>query len=240
MRNWLIIPALLIASITVAQNIAADLKKMLPEGKMLVDVMDSIAVPEEMIPLGEKFKKGIADNYDWYMDQVKKVQDGKKMEYSYKFGLTEQEFKRYYELIDEMRSVVTSTDTVTIYYTSTSIRFKARGRLDILNYYEIKTDSNICKVDMYKLDSTGPVDVLSDKNVLQSAYKGYGWEYHFPENLDLDAMKNLSNVTFKRYKITLAVMKKTGKTLLHISGNEVINGARYVGFDTPMFFYKPK
>lgn len=211
---------------------------MLPEGKMLVDVMDSISVPEELIPLGEKFKKGIADNYDWYMDQVKNVQDGKPMEYSPKFGLTEKEFKRYYELIDGMHSVVTSTDSVTVYYTSTGIRFKAKGGLDILNYYEIKIDSNTCKVDVYRLDYTGPVDVSSDRNVLKSTYKGYGWEYHFPETLNPDAMKNISNVTFKQYKITLAVMGKTGKTLLHITGNEIINGTRYVGYDIPLYFYK--
>jgi hypothetical protein len=207
------------------QKVVDDLKIMLPEGRFLAGVMDGTVIPDELKILTQKYQMGINTNAKWYIEAMDKLPANVFMpEYSPKSGLTEAEFKRYYELSFSLKDTISETDTVDIFYEDNCIKFTGTGKMSVLDDYVIKLDSVQCIAYDNTLHFVKAVDANSDANMFNSGFKGYKWAYGVKPDADPDILFNsLDTTMITRYETLIVKLTKSNKTVLMISGKEVFN-----------------
>ena len=62
-------------------NIQVDLRILLPNSKIKADIMDGVLQNPRQEELTKKFKSGIKENYDWFLEYMKTFPKGEPMPY---------------------------------------------------------------------------------------------------------------------------------------------------------------
>jgi hypothetical protein len=217
-------------------NIAADLKMLLPEGKHLADMMDGVKQNPRQASLSKKLQDSIQANYEWFADFLKTVPDGEPMPYHPKLGITQEEYEELMSYFKNIEIVSTGKENITIEIKNDTIYFKSRGKMADLDSLRIDLKNNTVYYGAYMMPFSDSLNIKTDKNGLRSKWKGYTWIYEEPKDLELDDLKDLSNLQMKQYKLTVGRLEKNGKTYMSLKGREIEDGAKTVEFELPVMF----
>lgn len=217
-------------------NIVKDVNNLLPRGNITADIMIGIKQSKRQAELMEKFKAGITKNHKWFVDYTYKYEKVKPVPYHSNFGLTEDEYNEMQEGFKAMEIKSSGRAVATIIKNNNIISFKAAGRLEILEAIMFDLKKNIVIMGDNILKFTTKSNITDEDNGLKSKWKGYNWEFSEPKNLGPKGFKDLKNLNFKFFKLTIGRLEKNGKTLLHFQGRQFINGKPEVEFDIPLVF----
>jgi hypothetical protein len=220
----------------VGESIQADINSLLLSGMISAEIMDGFIQNPRQVELMMKFQEGIQKNYEWFMEEMKTVDQGKPMSYHPNLGLSEEEYKEFLSIIKDFESTSSGKEAVEIIKNDTVIVFKANGKLKILEEVKIHLYDNTIIIGPYKLSYAGPANITSSENALKSKWKGHNWSYEFPENMNPDLLKDLENLVARHYKFTIGRLEKNGKTFMQIKGLEFNKGVKEVEFDIPLIF----
>lgn len=220
----------------ITRNIPTDLNNLLPAGKFQADIMNGVKQSDKFKEISIKFQKGIQQNYLWYVEYIKEHEGKVPIPYHSNFGISKEEYTSLKTLLNEVEIISTGKTPITILKKKGVISFKADDRLKILDYVKISPDSNYVIIGDYKLTFQDTINVKTNKNGLKSKWKGYRWEYSLPDDLNIDMLKDLANLTFKHYKCSIGRLERNGKTLFKIRGREYKDGIKEINFEMVLMF----
>ncbi len=222
---------------TTTREIKNNLNNLLPNGKIVADVMTSVKQSKRREELSEKSLAGIQQNYEWFIDYMKSYPDGKPKPYHPNLGVTEDEYKELQSLLSDIEFVSSLNSHITIKRKNNIIEFEADNKsLKLLEYVKIDLLKNIVTIGEYELSFSDTINITDDKNGLKSKWKGYVWKLEEPQGIDFDALKDLQSLKTKQYKFTIGRLEKNNKTFMSIKGQEVENGVSKVNFELPLIF----
>lgn len=209
--------------------VGTDLKEMLPEGCYELAVYDSIAYPAELYPLAEKYKKAIIENPDWYVEALTKMQQLQtdKPPYSPKSGLTEKEFETYYDLLTQMKLIMSKTGVIVVSHLNNTIRFAGDTKSSMLPFFQIKTDSNEVHISDYHLTYRNKAE--SNINLLNLSWKGYQWEYSYNVPDELEDLATADSVG--SFKTTIGRAENAEFIVVELNVVKSIAGQQPIKFD---------
>jgi hypothetical protein len=217
-------------------DIKTDLKALLPPGTHTADLMDGIRQTPRQAALTVKFNNALKKNYEWFVDYTKNIPPGELMPYHPNTGLTEAEYKELIAHLKNVEVVSTGKESILIEQKGDTIVFKSQGKLYNFNSLKIDTKSNTAFFEEYAMPFTDSVNIKTDKNGLRSKWKGYKWGFKMPADVSPDDLKDLRNLEFTEYKLTIGRLEKNGKTYIDWSGTEVQDGAKQVYFNLRVVF----
>jgi len=224
------------SQITLTGNIQSDLKTLLPNSKVKVDIMDGVLQNPRQAELTIKFQNAVKENYDWFLEYIKTVPEGEPMPFNAKLGLTKEEYSEMMGFMNNVEVVSTGKEDIFIEIKDDFIRFKSQNKLADLDSLVIDLKNNIVTFGRYKMTFADTLNITTDKNGLKSKWKGYNWKFEDPKNLDISALKDLSTLKMIQYKFTIGRLEKNGKTYMSLKGREVEDGAKTVDFELPVQF----
>ncbi len=193
-------------------NIKSDLKILLPNSNVKADIMDGVLQNPRQAELTKKFQSAIKENYDWFLEYMKTVPEGKPMPYNAKLGMTKEEYTELMGFMDNVEVVSTGKEDILIETKGDLIRFKSHNKLADLDSLIIDLKNNIVTFGQYKMAFADTLNITTDKNGLKSKWKGYSWKFEAPKNLDISDLKDLSTLNMIQYKFTIGRLEKNGKT----------------------------
>lgn len=217
-------------------DIREDVNNLLPEGLFIVDILGDLKQNRRQEELNLKFKQGVRENQDWFIEYMKTVPQGESLPYHINLGLTEQEYEEWHGFMEDIEFVSIGQENVEIIQKGAIISFKSKEKLKALELLEINMESNTVRVGEYNLWFDDTSNIANDKNALRSKWKGYTWRYEYPKEMDLDGLNDLGNLTAIQYKVTIGQLDKTGRTYISIKGREIINGEKEIDFYLPLVF----
>ena len=217
-------------------NLKSDLKLLLPNGTIEVNIMDGVRQDPRQVELSKKLQSSVKQNYVWFVEYMKTVPKGQPMPYHVNLGLTKEEYAELMGYMDNIEVVSTGAEEISIQTTDDVIHFKARGKLSLLDSLKIDLKNNIVLFGRLKLPFGDNLNITSEKNALKSKWAGYRWVLEEPKDFGPDKLKDLNNLKMKQYKLTLGKLEKTGKTYMSLKGREIENGARTVDFEIPVLW----
>lgn len=222
------------------QKLTGDIKKdlisLLPIGTVKADIIDGVQQNPRQIELTKKLQSSITQNYEWFVDYMKAVPPGEKMPYHVKLGLTKEEYDELMDLMDNIEMVSTGTENIAVQIKNDIIYFKSQNKLSKLDSLTIDLKNNMVSFGQIKIPFADKLNITSDKNALKSKWMGYSWILEEPKDLDINAMKDLSNLKMRQYKLTIGRLEKNGKTYMSLKGREIENGVKTVDFELPVQF----
>ena len=205
------------------QNYGEEIRKLLPEGKVQFEVLDSVEATARQIKLSEKFPIAYRENYDAFNAYFEKTRNNQKAKYPKNKILSEKEFLEYMDFAKNIKLIPSQTETVEIIYSDDDyISFKASGKLaEVFSQitYHIETNTFVL-ADSYTLDFSESVDVKTNTNAFKEPWQGYIWVFEETENIDLETedlpnKENIDKISMKQYKIRLGKLS-SGKTIMII------------------------
>ncbi|OJJ20333.1 hypothetical protein BKI52_17880 [marine bacterium AO1-C] len=220
----------------ITNNILVDLNNLLPQGKFQADVMNGVKQSDKLKEVTAKFQKGIQENYLWYIDYIKKHEGKTPIPYHPNFGISKAEYASLETLLNEVEIVSTGKISLTIIKQKGVINFKASGKFEVLEYIKVLPESNQIVIGDYKLSFRDTINVKTNNNGLKSKWQGYRWEYSLPADLNLDMLKDLTNLSYKYYKCSIGRLERNGKTFFKIRGQEINDGVKEINFEVVLMF----
>jgi len=217
-------------------DIKSDLSSLIPKGSHTVEIMDGVSENPRQKALTLKFREAINRNYEWFVEYMKTVPEGKPMPYHSNLGLTKQEYEELMGYMNNVEVLSTGKEVITIEYKGDIIVFNSQGKLSAFDSLKIDTKTNSVFFGQYKMMFSDSVNVKDDKNGLRSQWKGYTWKFEMPGDLGPDDLKDLRNLKMKQYELTVGRLEKNDKTYLSLKGREIENGAKLVDFELPVIF----
>lgn len=222
-------------------NIKQDIKNLLPEGKFAVDIMDNVVMNPRYKELMEKFKAGIQENPEWFLEVKDKATPGNPLPYDKRMGLTEAEYKDFLKLTSKpgyMEMTKSGSETVTIKHVKDEIILNGTGVLEPFATLTININSAAGKLGEIDLSKPEFVNVTSAENGLRSKWKGYTWRYdQANKNIEtLTTVEDYQDLQMKLYKVTIGRLETTGKTYIDIKTSEIENGVKTINYQIPAIF----
>lgn len=217
-------------------KIEEDVKMLIPTGLLKADIMDQIRQNQRQTELTIRFKNGIKENYEWFLEYAKTIPKGEKMPYNEKFGLTKEEYSELTNFISNAEMISSGMETVFVENKNDTINFKSQGKLSPFNSLKIDLKNKTVLFEENKLLLTDTMNVTTDDNGLKSRWKGYIWRYEDPHELDFDDLKEVDNLNMKQYKFTIGRLEKNGKSYMSLKVRVVEAGEKTVDFELPVVF----
>ncbi len=222
----------------ITRDFQDDLNALLPSGEFVVDIMDKIKMTPRSQALQNKFMDAMKADPEWFLQQQRLVKEtGKEPPYDARLGMTEAEWTEYKSLMNDLESMEaepSGSENITIRNIGGGIHFKAKGKLEYLNFISI----DILKKEVYMFDHTlsllDTICVKTDKNVFKTAWRGYEFQYTDDKNREMPRnSEELRNINMKLFTFTLGLFPKSGRTYIEIAGSEVVKGKDIVRFKVP-------
>lgn len=225
-------------------EVKKDLKILLPETEVKVDIIDGVKMDPRYELLYAKFMTAVKENNKWFLEQQKIVeQTGNPMSYHPNLGMTLQEYDEFKALIEKgpgVEMVKNGTANVTFDFQDNIIQLKGTDRLEILNDVKIDLTENIVWIGEFKLDNFQEINVDSENNGLKSKWSGYQWRYEYtnkPVGLsELDSTEDLQTIIMKQYKLTIGRLDKDKSSYIEITEKEIENGVQTKTIQIPFIF----
>jgi len=217
-----------------SEELNSKLRKLLPEGTCIFEVLDSVVVSQRQIDLTEKFKQAYQNNMDILNSYFEKVRNNEVSKLPNNIGITESELKELMDFASNIKLFPSEKQEVTIKYYKNIISFQANGKLEILNYLEIDLEKNTVSISKYLLPFKDSTVVTSSTNALQESWEGDIWEFVEPKDINMPTKETIKNISIKRYKFTLGTLENSKRTFMIIKGQEFANGAKLLDFELPI------
>lgn len=215
-------------------NLEADMDLLLPAGRVTVDRMDGVKRDTRLSELNKKFRKGAREHYDWYVDYIQSYPVGPPPPYHPNFGMTEEEFNEMNARIAKIEFYSTGLQEIDIIHEAGKIRFRADKKLKVLESVRIDPATRTAAIGNRVLHLADTVTV-NLPNGFKSRWKGYVWMFEEPENMHLDALRNITRLHVIQYKLTVGQLED-GRTLLAVRCIEVEDGIVMLEVDVPVIF----
>jgi hypothetical protein len=209
---------------TTHNTTAADIDTLLPSGTFTAALMDVVISSPHRRAMMKRAQEAMRANPEWWSRRPSQGQ----RPYSAESGLTEAEYKELQRLLDDrsdMRQVASGTVPIEISREDGRIRFRANGRLAMLNEIEIDERAQLARYGAHELPLADTFAVTTAKNTLQSRWRGYVWSY-YKENSDIvpRTAEELAAHSVVYYSITIGVLESTGETYIEVEGHEGVGG----------------
>jgi hypothetical protein len=221
-----------------------DLKILLPNDEVKVDIIDGVKMDPRYELLYSKFMTAVQQNNQWFLGQQKIIEEtGKPMPYHPNTGLTEEEYFEFKALMEKgpgIEMVKSGTAKVMFNFQDEIIYLKGTDRLEILNDVKIDLANNAVWIGDYKLDNFQEINVDTDNNGLKSKWNGYQWRYEYTNKPDgfseLSSTDDLQTLIMKQYKLTIGRLDKDKSTYIEITEKEIENGLKTKTIQIPFKF----
>lgn len=220
-----------------------DLTTVIPPGEYTVDIMDQVMMSARRVELNAKFQKAIQANPEWFKLQDKIFEETHKAPpYDPRVGMTESEWEEYKKLMGTMNDmyVVSSGQAkVVVSKANDIISFKSDGKLSYLNSVTIDINNKTVKMDEYTLPFLDTINVTDADNIFKTPWRGYRFQFsnRDPSLTEVPmTQEELSKISMKLYGFMIGLFEKTNKTYIEISGSEIKNGQKIMGYKIPIFF----
>lgn len=216
-----------------------DVMNMFPEINVSADIMTGVTMTHRLKELTDKFKKGISENWEWYVDYLKQYENLKPLPYHVNFGLTKDEYEELGRSLDDVEVISVGKTVLSISKEDDLIRFQSTdGKLVLIDFVTIDLRQNVILIGgldrVLKYD--GKIDVSDEKNALKSKWSGHNWSFEWPKDQSSINFSDLENLSVKNYRFTVGRLEKSGKTMLRFSGNETEEGVKKISFDLTLIF----
>ncbi len=220
----------------VTGDVIADVNALLPEGEVIVEIMDGVKQTPREKELMEKFQAGVAKNQEWFLEQLKNA-DGEPMGYHPNLGLTKEEYEEFKEQIKGVEVVSTGQQKIEIIKDGGLISFKADGKLKLLMGIGISLNDTMVIMGPNKLKDYKTVEVTDANNGFRSKWKGYKWTYEQPSTDEeiKKMMEDFSTMSMVQYQLTIGQIESNGATFLSFKAKEVENGEKKLSIEVPLF-----
>jgi hypothetical protein len=215
-------------------NPVSDLQMLLKKGVHTANIMDSVVQTPEQLRIIMKFQKSVQANYTWYIDFLKKIPEGQPLPYDERLGITKEEYNVILTMNDHTIIVSSAKENLTITSEGNFIHFKGTGRLVVFDSIKINIKNNYIQFLKYQIPFIDTVRINNDKNGLKSKWFGYSYKLEEPKKLTPDDLKDLKNLQYKQFKLTVAQLESTGKTYLDFSATVIENGMKTVEIRVPI------
>jgi len=215
-----------------------EIKTLLPEGKIQFEVLDSMEVTARQTELMDKFQKAYQENSDIFNDYFAKIRNNQKAKYPKNKFLSQKEFNEFMGYANNVKLLPSQTEIVEVVYSDDNrISFKASGKLAII-FSQITYNAEANTFDLanhYTLNFQNAVNVETNTNAFQEAWKGYNWVFAVPNDIEeMPTMENLNNLSIKQYKITLGKLMSSGKTFMIIKLKDFQEGNWVTNVEVPI------
>lgn len=150
--------------------------------------------------------------------------------------MTKEEYTELMSFMNNIEVVSTGREDIDIEVKGDFIQFKSHNKLAALDSLIIDLKNNIVIFGQFKMPFADTLNVTTEENGLRSKWTGYTWKFELPQNIDINALKDLSSLTMIQYKFTIGRLEKNGKTYMSLKGREVVEGAKTVDFELPVQF----
>lgn len=212
-----------------------DIVRLLPIGPVTVERMNGMTRNARMSQLYDRFQGGIRERYDWYVEYLEQNPE-RPLPYHEYFALSESEYAEMNTLIKKVRYYSTGLQELKIVPHNGGIGFE--GEKSLAPFRSVAFDPNTLETYIGKqvLTLTDTITEPTEQNLFGTPWKGYIWRYENPENVHLEALKDVPNLNVVQYKITLGQLQNSGRTLLHIQCIEIQEGFKLVDVDLPVVF----
>ena len=222
------------------QNYGEEIRKLLPEGKVQFEVLDSVEATILQTVLLEKFHIAYQENYDAFNVYFEKTRNNQKAKYPKNKTLSEKEYLKLKDFLENVKILPSQTETLQIIYSNdnNTISFKASGKLTILGLivYDAKTNRfNFGNDGMLIFKDFAHIE--TNKNALQEPWQGYIWEFSEMKNIaegKMPTAENIDKISGKHYKITVGKLMNSGKTFMIINAKVIIDGKQTLNFELPI------
>lgn len=128
---------------------------------------------------------------------------------------------------------------VLISKTNDIISFRSEGKLSYLNSVTIDIKNKTVKMDEYTLPFLDTINVTNADNVFKTPWRGYRFQFsnRDPTLTEIPTtQEELSKISMKLYGFMIGLFEKTNKTYIEISGSELRNGQKIMGYKIPIVF----
>lgn len=212
-----------------------DMLLLLPTGTVTVECMDGMTRNARMSQLYDRFQDGIRNHYDWYVEYLE-THTERPLPHHEHFALSQSEYEEMNTLMQKVRYYSTGLQEFKILRHNGGIRFEGKKKLE--PFESIAFDPNTLKayIGKHTLLLTDTLIETSDQNLFGTPWKGYTWRYETPENVHLEALKDVPNLNVIQYKLTLGQLGDSKRTLLHLRCIEIQEGFKLVDVDLPIVF----
>jgi len=222
------------------QKYDVEVKKLLPEGKVEFEVLDSVEATPRQVALNEKFLIAYQENFDAFNAYFVKIGKKEKAKYPKNKILSKKEFLELMNFGSNIKVISSQTEIVEVIYSDdNSISFKSDGKLEILNFITYYSETNTFDFDdEYTLTFVNSVNVETNTNALREPWQGYNWEFREMENAEewetFPAMKDVENMSAKQYRITLGKLMNSEKTFMIIKIIVIQDGNSIIYLELPI------
>lgn len=209
------------------------MKKLLPEGKVIFDVMDKVYQSERQKELTEKFQMAIQKNFDWFTKYSADLKPGELLPYHTNLELTESEYKELTNFLTQIELVSSGTIEYEVSYSNNQIFLTPS---DTVNYQSVIIDcsSNTVKFDNVVLTFNDTIRIDDPENGFKSEWFGYQWNYEYPTDFEPTNLNDLTNMDLKQYKFNIGYITRTKKAYVLIKGRELSHGFKTIDYDFPL------
>jgi len=212
-----------------------EIKELLPEGEIQFEILDSAEITTRQTKLTYKFQKAYQENFDIFNAYFDKTRNNQEAKYPKNKFLSEKEFLELMDFANNIKLLSSQTETVEVIYSDdNNISFKASGKLaEIFSLITYHTETNTFELaDYYTLNFKNAVDVETNTNAFQEAWKGYNWEFAEPDDMEeMPTMEDIKNLSMKQYKITLGKLMSSGKIFMIIKLRDLSEGDWIINLD---------
>ena len=197
-----------------------EIKKLLPEGKIAFEVLDSVETTARQTELSYKFAEAFQENRDNFVDYLEKIGKKQKAKYPKNKFLSEKEFLECMDFAKNIKLLPSRTEIVEVIYSDDNrISFKSDGGLaEILDIFTYHAETNTFDLANHStLEFRSVVNVEKTTNAFREAWEGYNWRYEYPEDMEeMPTKETINKMSMEQYKITLGRLS-SGKTFIIIS-----------------------
>jgi len=217
-----------------SRNFDIEIKKLLPEGKIPFEVLDSMEITVRQTELAYKFAEAYQENIDVFNSYLEKTRNNQKANYPENEILSENEFLELMNFLNNEyapKLLPTQTEIVEVMYSDDNrISFKSNGKLEILNLITYHAETNTFDFgNYYTLKFIDTLNVETNTNTFREPWKGYHWEFSEPKDLEMPTVANITKMSMKQFKIRLGKLTSSEKTFMIVElkdfreGNWAIN-----------------
>ena len=228
-----------------ANPIEVDIRLLIPEVTIDVDVMGNLRMDPGYELLYNKFAMALQQNIAWYQEQLKIAEQTGQypVPYDPRMGLTKEEYDTLLVLVKSgpgVEAVKSGTERVTFHYDGPALSFYGTGDLSVFGTIVVRLDSNIAWIAGKKLDQYNAINVTDANNAFRTTWSGHGWRYEYSSKPDADDLSQIlddvGSLDLVIYRLTIGRLSDSGKTLIEISLGETHGGKKTVAYQLPFVF----
>ena len=223
---FLIIPAFSVFCQNSGTVSSIEIKKLLPEGKISFEVLDSVETTARQTELSYKMVEAFQENTDAFVAYLEKIGKKQKAKYPKNKIMSEAEFLEYMDFAKNIKLLPSRIEIVEVIYDDNRISFKSDGQLaEIFDKITYHVETNTFDLaNRYTLKFIDSVSIETNTNAFKETWKGYNWRFEYPKDMvEIPTKETISKMSMEQYKITLGRLS-SGKTFMIISLKDVQEG----------------